>query len=102
MRATSIGPWRRWWRITARTAATSKPDLFGSGTVSGPGPGSYGSLLELAWRGTKPVALPDGETRRFLEDGDEVVFRARARREGCAAIGFGECRGRIEPALAVG
>jgi len=77
-------------------------DLFGSGTVSGPGPGSYGSLLELAWRGTKPVALPNGESRRFLEDGDEVVFRARARREGCAAIGFGECRGRIEPALPVG
>ena len=74
-------------------------DLFGTGTVSGPEPGSYGSLLELAWRGTKPVALPNGETRRFLEDGDEMIFRARAKRDGFATIGFGECRGRIEPAL---
>jgi fumarylacetoacetase len=77
-------------------------DLFGSGTVSGPEPANYGSLLELTWRGTKPVALPSGEARRFLEDGDEVIFRARARREGCASIGFGECRGRIVPALPVG
>ena len=74
-------------------------DLFGSGTVSGPDPGSFGSMLELSWRGTKPIALPNGETRRFLEDGDEVIFRARARRDGYATIGFGECRGRIEPAI---
>ncbi len=76
-------------------------DLFGSGTVSGPDPGSYGSMLELSWRGTKPIALPNGETRRFLEDGDEVIFRAHARREGFVSIGFGECRGRIVPALKV-
>ena len=74
-------------------------DLFGSGTLSGPEPASYGSLLELSWRGSKPVALPNGETRRFLEDGDEVIFHARARREGFVAIGFGECRARVEPAL---
>jgi fumarylacetoacetase len=73
-------------------------DLFGSGTVSGPDPSSFGSMLELSWRGTKPIALPGGETRRFLEDGDEVVFRAHARREGFVPIGFGECRGRIAPA----
>ncbi|MGQ0677550.1 MAG: fumarylacetoacetase [Rhodospirillales bacterium] len=74
-------------------------DLFGSGTVSGPEPGSFGSMLELSWRGAKPIALASGETRRFLEDGDEVILRAHARREGCATIGFGECRGRIAPAL---
>jgi len=70
-------------------------DLLGSGTVSGPTKQSRGCLLELTWRGTEPVALPLGETRRFLEDGDEVIFRARAERQGYAAIGFGECRGTI-------
>jgi fumarylacetoacetase len=68
-------------------------DLLGSGTVSGPDPKSRGCLLELTWRGSEPVALPTGEARRFLEDGDEVIFRGRAERKGCASIGFGECRG---------
>ncbi len=45
------------------------------------------------------MALPSGETRRFLEDGDEIILRARARRDGVAPIGFGECRGTILPAL---
>ena len=48
--------------------------------------------------GRKPITLPNGEVRRFLEDGDEVVFRARAERAGCAPIGFGECRGVVLPA----
>lgn len=68
-------------------------DLLGSGTVSGPEPGSRGSLLELSWRGTQPVELPGGEKRSFLEDGDEVILRAECRREGFRRIGFGECRG---------
>ncbi|WP_192898674.1 fumarylacetoacetase [Crenalkalicoccus roseus] len=73
-------------------------DLFGSGTVSTPGPDGFGSLLEITEGGRRPVALPSGEERRFLEDGDEVIFRARAEREGFAPIGFGECRGTVLPA----
>jgi fumarylacetoacetase len=73
-------------------------DLLASGTVSGPDKGSRGCLLELTWRGTDPIGLPGGEERRFLEDGDEVIFRASAQREGFARIGFGECRGSIMPA----
>jgi fumarylacetoacetase len=72
-------------------------DLFGSGTISGPTAEGYGSLLEITNGGRQPVTLPSGETRRFLEDGDEVIFSAQARREGFAPIGFGECRARILP-----
>jgi fumarylacetoacetase len=68
-------------------------DLLASGTISGTAKDSRGCLLELTWRGTEPVALPTGETRRFLEDGDEVVMRAYCEREGVPRIGFGECRG---------
>lgn len=70
-------------------------DLIGSGTISGPDAGSFGSLLEITENGRGALSLPSGEMRTFLEDGDEVVIRARARREGFATIGFGECRGRI-------
>jgi fumarylacetoacetase len=70
-------------------------DLVASGTVSGQTKDSRGCLLELAWRGTEPVTLPTGEQRRFLEDGDEVIFRGFCEREGFARIGFGECRGTI-------
>jgi fumarylacetoacetase len=70
-------------------------DLLGSGTVSGPEKDERGCLLELTWRGAEPIALPSGETRRFLEDGDEIVFRGHCEREGFARIGFGECRGRV-------
>ena len=73
-------------------------DLFGSGTISGPMPGSFASLLESTEAGRKSLELPSGESRRFLEDGDEVIMSARAHRTGYASIGFGECRGRIEPA----
>jgi fumarylacetoacetase len=71
-------------------------DLFASGTISGASPGSYGSLIELSWRGTKPLALPSGEQRSFLQDGDEVTLRGWCER-GDLRFGFGECRGRIEP-----
>ena len=70
-------------------------DILGSGTISGPMPDSVGSMLELTRGGRQPVALPGGETRAFIEDGDEVIERGRCVREGCATIGFGEAAGRI-------
>jgi fumarylacetoacetase len=77
-------------------------DLLASGTISGSEKDSRGSLLELAWRGTEPVELPTGETRRFLEDGDEVILRAYCEREGVTRIGFGEVRGVVLPARSHG
>jgi fumarylacetoacetase len=74
-------------------------DLLGSGTISGPERGQRGCLLELTWRGTEPVRLPNGEERRFLEDGDEVFLHGWCERDGFARIGFGECRGVVLPAL---
>jgi len=73
-------------------------DLLASGTVSGSAKDSRGSLLELAWRGTEPIRLPTGEERKFLEDGDEVIMRGWCEREGLPRIGFGECRGTVQPA----
>jgi fumarylacetoacetase len=70
-------------------------DLFASGTVSGPDPGSQGSMLELTRRGAEPVVLPTGEERKFLHDGDEIILRAYFQREGAARIGLGECSGLI-------
>jgi fumarylacetoacetase len=72
-------------------------DLLGSGTISSPEPTGYGALLEITQGGRKPVTLPSGETRAYLADGDEVIFHARARREGFVSIGFGECRGTVVP-----
>jgi fumarylacetoacetase len=68
-------------------------DLLATGTISGPAKESRGCLLELTWRGGEPLALPSGEIRKFLEDGDEVIMRGYCEREGAARIGFGECRG---------
>jgi fumarylacetoacetase len=73
-------------------------DLFASGTISGAAKDSRGCMLELTWRGTEPVTLPTGETRKFLEDDDEVILRASCERQGAARIGFGECRGMVLPA----
>lgn len=70
-------------------------DLLGSGTISGNGPESRGCLLERTERGNSPLSLPDGSVRSFLEDGDEVVFRGVARRQGFRTIGFGELRGTV-------
>jgi fumarylacetoacetase len=75
-------------------------DLLGSGTVSGETKESRGCLLERTWRGTEPLALPTGESRRFLEDGDEVILRGFCERPGFVRIGLGECRGIIETAPA--
>jgi fumarylacetoacetase len=69
-------------------------DLIASGTVSGTAKESRGCLLERTWRGTEPLELPSGETRKFLEDGDEVIFRGYCERDGLR-IGFGECRGSV-------
>ena len=73
-------------------------DLIATGTVSGKEKTERGCLLEMTWRGTEPLELPNGETRRFLEDGDEVIMKGFCEREGFRRIGFGECRGRILPA----
>jgi fumarylacetoacetase len=73
-------------------------DLFASGTISGPTRDSRGCLLELTRRGAEPIALPTGESRAFLEDGDEVIMRASCQRPGAVRIGFGECRGVVVPA----
>jgi fumarylacetoacetase len=73
-------------------------DLLASGTVSGATEDSRGCLLELSWRGQNPLTLPTGETRTFLDDGDEVVIRGWCVREGYRRIGFGECRGIVMPA----
>jgi fumarylacetoacetase len=73
-------------------------DLLGSGTISAPGTGGFGSLLEATRGGKEPIQLPSGETRRFLEDGDEIILRARGARDGFAGIGFGDCRAVILPA----
>jgi fumarylacetoacetase len=70
-------------------------DLFGTGTISGPTPEGWGSLSELSRDGQQANTLSSGETRTFLEDGDEAIFRARASRPGYVSIGFGECRGRV-------
>jgi fumarylacetoacetase len=70
-------------------------DLVGSGTVSGPDKSERGCLLELTWRGREPLTFPTGETRAFLEDGDEVVMTGYAERPGAVRIGLGECRGTI-------
>jgi fumarylacetoacetase len=74
-------------------------DLLASGTISGPTPDSYGSLLELAWKGTRPFALPNGEQRSFLEDGDRVTLTGWCQGDGYR-VGFGEVTGRILPARA--
>ncbi len=74
-------------------------DLLASGTVSGSTKESRGSMLELAWRGSEPIELPTKEIRTFLMDGDEVVMRGYCEKQDFTRIGFGECRGRILPAL---
>ena len=70
-------------------------DLLGTGTISGPAPGTFGSLMEISQGGREAVLLPGGEARTWLEEGDELVMTARAERAGWRSIGFGECSGRI-------
>ncbi|MGD1842464.1 MAG: fumarylacetoacetase [Thermonemataceae bacterium] len=71
-------------------------DLYASGTISGKEASSYGSMLELAWKGTKPLTLKDGTTRKFIQDHDTIIMRGWAEKEG-VRIGFGECTGKVLP-----
>ena len=85
--------------MTVNGACLRTGDLFASGTISGPEPDQRGSLLELSWGGQEPLVLPDGGTRSFLEDGDEVVITATAPGASGATVSLGEVRGTIAPAL---
>lgn len=73
-------------------------DLFASGTISGQTPDSFGSMLELSWKGTKPIQLNGGQTRKFLLDHDEVILRGYCQRNNIR-IGFGESAGVVLPAI---
>ncbi|CAO2613910.1 Fah [Lemmus lemmus] len=73
-------------------------DLLASGTISGSEPGSFGSMLELSWRGTKAIDLGQGQTRTFLQDGDEVIITGHCQGDGYR-VGFGQCAGKVLPAL---
>lgn len=75
-------------------------DMYGSGTISGPAPDSFGSMLELTWNGTKPLQLSDGTRRKFIEDNDTIIMRGWAEKSGLR-IGFGECSVKILPAKKV-
>jgi fumarylacetoacetase len=72
-------------------------DLLGTGTISSPTPDGFGSLLEISENGRRSLVLGSGETRVFLEDGDEVILKAHALAEGFVSIGFGECRAQVLP-----
>lgn len=71
-------------------------DLMASGTISGPTPDSYGSMLEIAWKGTKPVSMPDGTDRKFIQDHDTVTLKGWAELDGIR-VGFGECSAKVLP-----
>jgi fumarylacetoacetase len=71
-------------------------DMMASGTISGPTPDSYGSMLELAWKGTKPLQMEDGTERKFILDNDTVIMRAYSQK-GDIRVGFGEVRTKILP-----
>ena len=83
---------------TSNGCPVTSGDMMGSGTISGPTPASYGSLLELTWKGQKPLALNDGTSRTFLEDGDTITLKGYCQKDD-VRIGFGDCSGKIMPAL---
>lgn len=85
--------WSMFQQLAHQTVAgcnINTGDMYGSGTISGPTPDSLGSMLELCWKGTRPLKLSDGSERVFLNDGDTVIFRGYAQKNGLR-IGFGEC-----------
>ncbi len=84
---------------TVGGCALNAGDLFGSGTISGPGAGEAGAIIEVTRGGQQPIALDTGEERRFLEDGDAVLLRGWCEKDGAARIGFGESRGLVLPAI---
>jgi fumarylacetoacetase len=73
-------------------------DMCASGTISGDTPDSYGSMLEITWRGAKPITMPDGSERKFINDGDTVIMRGYAQKDG-VRIGFGSVEGKVLPAI---
>ena len=73
-------------------------DMMGSGTISGKTPDSYGSMLELTWRGEKPITLSDGTERKFINDNDTVILKGYCK-NNYVRIGFGECRSKLLPAI---
>jgi fumarylacetoacetase len=73
-------------------------DMMGSGTISGPTPDSYGSMLELTWRGQNPLKMNDGSERKFINDNDSVIMKGYCKKDGIR-IGFGECKSKLLPAL---
>lgn len=73
-------------------------DMYGSGTLSGPTEKSYGSMLELSWKGTKPIQLPDGSERKFMQDNDSIIMKGYCEKDGIR-IGFGESRMKLLPAI---
>jgi fumarylacetoacetase len=83
---------------TVNGCALASGDMFGSGTLSGPRPDEAGSLLELTQGGQRPITLANGETRTFLEDGDQVALAGRCSRAGFRSIGFGPCEATVLPA----
>ena len=82
---------------TVTGCAMNPGDLLGSGTISGEDPHSFGSMLELSWKGTKPIHVRDGVERKFLQDGDEVIMTGWCQGDGFR-VGFGTCEGKILPA----
>ena len=85
--------------LTVSGAPVRSGDLYASGTVSGPEPGQRGSLLELGWNGTEPLRLPDGTSRTWLQDGDEIAITATAPGPDGTRIGLGLATGAILPAV---
>ncbi|WP_395293599.1 fumarylacetoacetase [Kitasatospora hibisci] len=83
--------------MTVNGASLRTGDFFASGTISGPEPETRGALIELTWNGEEPLKLPDGTTRTFLEDGDEVTITATAPGPDGTVVGFGEVTGRVTP-----
>ena len=71
-------------------------DMMASGTISGNDESAYGSMLELSWKGTKPLSMPDGSERKFINDGDSVVMKAHSMKKN-VRIGFGEVRTKVLP-----
>ena len=85
---------------TVNGCRVNSGDMMGSGTISGPTPDSYGSMLELSWGGKNPIKLNDGSERKFINDNDTVIMRGFCQNND-VRIGFGECVGKLLPALEI-
>lgn len=93
--------WNMFQQLTHQTVTgcnINVGDMYASGTISGPTPDSYGSMLELSWRGSKPIAMPDGTQRKFIHDNDAIIMKGFAEKDG-VRIGFGECKTKVLPAV---